>query len=69
MRKFLSITCGVCFFGATLVNILKGVSLGSSLSFISGTAFFLGTVMDHHDIFQHVEADKEPKDPGANEVL
>ncbi len=61
IRKALSLICAAGFFGATLVGILKGVSLGSCLSFTSGTAFLLGTLMDHRDIFRR-EANQESKD-------
>ena len=66
VRKALSITCGVCFFGATLYSICNSVTLGSILSFTSGTAFFLGTIMDHRDIFRRVEANQKPRDSGIN---
>lgn len=66
IRKILSIICGFCFFGATLYSVLHTVSLGTVLSFISGTSFLIGTVMDHHDIFRYVEAAKEPRDRGTD---
>ena len=45
-RDFLSLVTALAFFGATAVNATHGITLGSCLSLISGTAFLLGTCID-----------------------
>ena len=46
IRQAISLITALAFFGATVVGISHGITLGSVLSLISGSGFLLGTLID-----------------------